>query len=148
MKDELSAADRDFLAAARVGHLATADAGGVPHVIPVCYAVVDRRTLVFAIDDKPKRSARPIKRLRNLAENPRFALVVDRWDEDWARLGYVLVAGSGRICAEPASRERAVAALRARYPQYVAMGLDARRHPVVELAVETVHRWGAVGQPS
>jgi PPOX class probable F420-dependent enzyme len=140
--DALSRADRAFLESLRVARLATADGAGRPHAVPVCFAVLDERTIVFAVDDKPKARARPLKRMRNLAENPSFALVADRWDEDWSRLAYVLVRGRGATCADPARRAAAVAALRARYPQYVAMGLDAARHEVVELSVERVHRWG------
>jgi PPOX class probable F420-dependent enzyme len=141
----LSAAERRFLEAARVAHLATASAAGEPHVIPVCFAVLDERTLVFAIDDKPKSRERAPKRVRNLAENERFALVVDRWDEDWTRLGYLLVFGRGGVCHDPTRAARAVELLRRRYPQYVAMALDAARHPVIELHVERTHRWGAIG---
>jgi PPOX class probable F420-dependent enzyme len=145
MADALTAADRSFLESRRVAHLATADRGGAPHAVPVCFAVLDERTLVFAIDDKPKSRGRPLKRLRNLAENPRYALVVDRWDEDWQRLGYVLMLGSATTDASPERARAAIAALRARYPQYVAMDLDAARHQVVQLAVERVHRWGRLG---
>lgn len=144
MADALTAADRSFLERSRVAHLATADGEGRPHVVPVCFAVLDARSLAFAIDDKPKPRGRPLKRLRNLAENDRFALVVDRWDEDWRRLGYLLLAGRGAPCVEPERRRLAVQWLRERYPQYVAMGLEAERHAVIELAIERVHRWGAL----
>lgn len=137
----LTAEDRDFLERVRLGHLATADREGRPHVVPVCFAVLDERTLAFAVDDKPKAPGRPLKRLRNLAENDRFALVVDRWVEDWGRLAYLLLTGRGVPSSDTARCEAAVAALRARYPQYVAMGLDAARHTVVELRIQTVHRW-------
>ncbi|HYC24377.1 MAG TPA: TIGR03668 family PPOX class F420-dependent oxidoreductase [Candidatus Bathyarchaeia archaeon] len=133
-----------FLEAARVAHLATATASGEPHVVPVCFALLDAATVVFAIDDKPKAPGRVLKRLRNLEENPRFALVVDRWDENWGKLGYVMLHGTGRICADLARRSTAIAALRSRYPQYRAMKLDAGRHAVVELSVESWHAWGAV----
>ena len=133
---------RAFLARARRAHLATASADGAPHVVPVCFAVLDPGTLVFAIDDKPKAPGRALKRLRNLSENPRFALVVDHWDEDWRRLGYVLVSGRGALVADAVRRGAAVQALRARYPQYVAMSLDGARHAVVALAIEHVHVWG------
>jgi coenzyme F420-0:L-glutamate ligase/coenzyme F420-1:gamma-L-glutamate ligase len=142
--DALSAADCAFLAAQRVAHLATADAAGAPHAIPVCFAVLDERTIAFAVDDKPKPRGRLLKRLRNLAENPRFALVADRWDEDWGRLAYLMVLGKGARCSDADTRRAAVRALRARYPQYVAMGLDADRHEVIALSVERVHRWGAI----
>jgi PPOX class probable F420-dependent enzyme len=144
--EELTAVDRAFLASVRVAHLSTSDAAGRPHVVPLCFAVLDAATLVFAVDDKPKSTARPLKRLRNLAANPVFALVADRWDEEWSRLAYLLISGRSAECRDPERRRRAIAALRERYPQYVAMGLDAERHQVIELAVESVHRWGAVGR--
>lgn len=133
---------RAFLGRARRAHLATAGGDGAPHVVPICFAVLDAATLVFAVDDKPKAPGRTLKRLRNLTENPRFALVVDHWDEDWGRLGYVLVSGRGGQPRDAARRAAAVQALRARYPQYVAMDLDAARHAIVELAIERVHVWG------
>ena len=141
---ELPAGIASFLGAARIAHLATANASGEPHVVPVCFALLDATTVAFAIDDKPKAPGRILKRLRNLEENPRFALVVDHWDEDWRKLGYVMLRGTGRVCADPTRRSAAIATLRARYPQYRAMGLDAGRHAVVELSVESWHAWGAV----
>jgi len=140
----LSAADRRLLEEARRGHLATATRDGRPHVVPVCYAVLDDATLAFAIDDKPKRPGKTLRRLRNLAENPRFALVVDRWDEEWSRLAFVLVEGRGGLCADEVRRNEAIEALRRRYPQYVGMRLEAGRHPVVELVIERLHRFGDV----
>jgi PPOX class probable F420-dependent enzyme len=130
-----------FLESARRAHLATASAGGAPHVVPICFAVLDRDTIVFAVDDKPKERARPLRRLRNLSENDRFALLVDRWDENWGRLAYALLHGRGRLLPR-AGRGRAIEALRARYPQYVEMDLSETRHEVVELRVERVHTWG------
>ena len=83
---ELSDAARTFLDAHAVGHLATADASGAPHVIPLCYARLGER-LYFVADDKPKRHGpRGLKRLANIAANPRVALVVDDYDDDWRRL--------------------------------------------------------------
>ena len=139
----LSPDARSFLERARRAHLATASATGVPHVVPVCFAVLDDATIVFAIDDKPKAAGRTLQRLRNLEENPRFALVVDAWDEDWSRLGYVLVSGRGCVLADPRRRAEALQALRDRYPQYVVMGLGPR-HPVVALTIDRVHPWGRV----
>lgn len=133
---------RGFLASSRRAHLATTSAAGEPHVVPVCFALLDDDVLVFAVDDKPKMAGRKLKRLRNLEANPRYALVVDRWDEDWARLAYVLISGRAEMLADGARRAAAIAALRARYPQYVEMGLDASRHEVVALLVERVHAWG------
>src|SRR5260370_31095017 len=79
---------RAFLDRSRVGHLVAADAGGQPHLIPVCHAV-EGATLYITVDEKPKGQGRPLKRLRNILENPQAAFIVDRWDEDWRRLGWV-----------------------------------------------------------
>jgi PPOX class probable F420-dependent enzyme len=132
--------EREFLMAQRVGRLATADARGNPHVVPVCFAI-SGDTLYVTIDEKPKRaSARPLKRLRNLMENPSAAFVVDRYDEDWTRLGWVMVRGPTDILSDGPEHDRAQALLRERYPQYRAMQL--KELPVIALRIERVTGWG------
>ena len=137
----LSDAARRFLASRRVGHLATADARAAPHVVPVCFAVSDT-TLYITIDAKPKRGA-PLKRLRNIAENPTIAVVVDRYDEDWTRLGWVMLRGGAEILARGAEHDAAQALLRARYPQLAAM--DIALLPVIALRIAQVASWGDLG---
>jgi PPOX class probable F420-dependent enzyme len=135
----LSAVERGFVARARVGHLATADAQGVPHVVPVCFVVAED-TLYITVDQKPKGDPRALKRLRNLAENPAAAVVVDRWDEDWTRLGWVMLRGAGEILDDGAEHDRAQALLRTRYPQYRAMRLADL--PVIAVRIDRVASWG------
>lgn len=112
-------------------------------MVPVCYAVGDA-AVYFVADEKPKRGpARALKRLRNVRENPRAALVVDDWSEDWTRLAWVLVRGSACVVAPP-EHARALALLRARYPQYRRMSLDdPERNPVVAVAPTRVVVWRA-----
>ena len=135
-------AARELLEKARVAHLATADASARPHVIPLCYAL-DGESIVFVIDEKPKAPGKTLKRLRNLAENPCVALVVDHWDEDWSRLEYVLVHGEATIVDDAAAQERALASLRDRYPQYRKMNLAPGRNAIVRIRIERVHHWRA-----
>lgn len=139
-----SAEARRFLEAHRVGHLATTGADGAPHVIPVCYAVDDAGLYVVA-DEKPKRGpARALKRLANLRENPRAAVVVDDYDEDWTRLAWLLVRGPVDFVAEPMAHAAALRLLRDRYPQYVAMSLDDPcEHPIVRVEPTRVVLWRA-----
>ncbi len=137
----LSTLQRDFLARRRVGHLATADRAGAPHVVPVCYAI-DGDTLYITIDEKPKQSGGPLKRLRNIAENPAVAVVVDRYDEAWARLGWVMLRGRAEILAAGAEHDAAQALLTARYPQYARMSLAAL--PVIALRIARATSWGAL----
>jgi PPOX class probable F420-dependent enzyme len=139
----LDRAARAFLARHRVAHLATSDAAGRPHVVPLCYALAGTR-LYFVVDAKPKHpGGRALKRMRNIAENPAVAVVVDDYAEDWTRLAYVLVRGDAAIVADARERRRALAALRARYPQYRAMPLDGPDHPVVRITPERAHLWRA-----
>src|SRR4029077_19998998 len=91
----LSPSASRFVRAARVAHLATADASGQPLVIPICFAF-DGKEFFSPIDEKPKRHTHP-KRLRNIAENPQVSLIIDHYEEDWRRLAYVLVRGRARV---------------------------------------------------
>jgi PPOX class probable F420-dependent enzyme len=136
----LSGEQAAFLASLRVGRLATADARGNPHVVPVCFAI-EAATLYITIDEKPKQaSARPLKRLRNMMENPSVAFVADRYDEDWQRLGWVMLRGRAEILTDGSEHDRAQALLRKRYPQYRAMQLD--NLPVIALRVAQATSWG------
>jgi PPOX class probable F420-dependent enzyme len=135
----LSDQQRRFLEAGRVGHLATADRGGVPHVVPVCYAV-EGATVYITIDEKPKRRDIALKRVRNILENPRFSFVVDRWDEDWSRLGWVMLRGTAEILGGGPEHNRAQALLRERYKQYRAMVLQDL--PVLALRIARATEWG------
>lgn len=136
------AIERHFLTANRVGHLATADRHGAPHVIPACYAL-DDPTLYVTIDEKPKRTDRPLKRLRNITENPRATFTVDHYDEDWSRLGWVMVRGFAETLSAGSEHDHAQRLLRDRYPQYRTMNLAPL--PVIALRIERVTRWGKLG---
>jgi PPOX class probable F420-dependent enzyme len=136
----LSDAERRFLAQQRIAHLATADSRAVPHVVPVCFAICDGMFYI-TIDEKPKRHSRaPLKRLRNIAENPAVAVVVDRYDEDWALLGWVMLHGRAEILTEGSEHLEAQALLRSRYPQLGAMQIA--QCPVIAIRIERTASWG------
>jgi PPOX class probable F420-dependent enzyme len=136
----LSTGQQRFLETQRVARLATADARGAPHVVPVCFAFAGG-TLYVTIDEKPKRrTGPPLKRLRNIAENPAVAVVADRYDEDWAWLGWVMLQGRADILSDGSEHARAQVLLRARYPQLGAMNIEAL--PVIAVRVERVVSWG------
>jgi PPOX class probable F420-dependent enzyme len=138
----LSERERKFLAERRVAYLATADRRAVPHVVPVCFAVAEE-SLYITIDDKPKRvTGRALKRLRNIAENPAVAVVVDRYDEDWNRLGWVMLRGRAEILSDGTEHDAAQALLRARYPQLAAMRIA--RHPVIAVRIARTTSWGVL----
>ena len=132
-----------------MAHLATAGADGAPHVVPICYAL-DDQALYFVADLKPKRQpARALRRLANLRENPRAAIIVDEYDEDWRRLAWVLVRGPALLLTDAGAHASALALLRTRYPQYRAMPLDdVEAHPIVRVEPARVTVWRAAGYAS
>ena len=131
---------RQFLETARVARLATADADGLPHVVPVCHAVVGDRVF-FTIYEKPKRrDNRDLKRLANIKVNPKAALVADHYDEDWSKLGWVMVQGRTLVLESGVEHDAAQAALRERYPQLREMRID--HLPVVVIEIGHVMSWG------
>jgi PPOX class probable F420-dependent enzyme len=141
--DPIPAAARRFIEGRRVAHLATADAAGVPQALPVCFALAGASAYI-AIDGKPKQApAARLKRLRNIATNPAVALVFDHYEEDWQRLGWVMLRGRAEILEAGAEHADAQALLKARYPQYAAMDLAGL--PVIAIRVASARAWGAIG---
>lgn len=129
----------ELLREARVARLGTADAGGRPLVVPVCFAF-DGRQLYTAIDAKPKRT-RELRRLKNIAANPRVSLLVDRWDEDWTQLMWVIVEGQADVLTTGPERARALDLLLTKYPQYRAMDLGHTAGPAIRIALDHVRAW-------
>ena len=138
----LNDVQRNFLERSRVAHLATADRSSAPHLVPVCFQV-DGLSLYITVDEKPKRTDIPLKRLRNILENPAVAVTVDRWDEDWTRLGWIMLRGSADILSDGAEHDAAQERLCRRYPQYRTMDLVAL--PVIAVRIRRVLSWGALG---
>jgi len=137
---KLSDGERRFLAHRRIAHLATADRRAVPHVVPVCF-VVAQGTLYITIDAKPKRHpGTALKRLRNMAENPAVCVVVDRYDEDWALLGWVMLHGHAEVLTDGAEHHEAQALLGSRYAQLKAMQIS--QYPVIAVRIERTMSWG------
>lgn len=143
-----------FLDRARVARLATADASGAPHLVPVCFAMAPsldtsgrpRPVRVYiTVDEKPKRvGAAPLKRIRNILENPAVALLVDHYDDrDWSRLAWLMLRGRAEVIGSGDEHALAQTLLRIRYPQYRVMRLETL--PVIAISVHRVTSWGALG---
>lgn len=140
----LTEPQREFVNRARVARLATADAKGAPHLVPVCF-VVEGASLYITVDEKPKRTDIPLKRIRNIQENPAVAVTIDRWDEDWSRLAWVMLRGRAEVLEDGAEHARAQALLREKYPQYRTMAIEGL--PVIALRIGRVLGWGDMGDP-
>lgn len=129
---------RRRFAAADHAYLATADAAGTPHVVPVTYAV-DGDAVVHVVDAKPKRTTN-LRRLRNIAANPRVCFLVDRYDDDWARLWWVRADAVARVVESGPELDHAVRLLQARYARYLT---DVPAGPVLWAEVTRWTGWSA-----
>ena len=135
-----------FLVRRRVARLATADGSGSPYAVPVCYAY-SSGSIYIALDEKPKDvPPTRLKRVRNILENPNVALIVDRYDEDWSLLAYVMVRGLAELL-DPGTDEQtaAVRLLRGKYHQYEQMKIE--ENPVIAIRPGKVASWGNLDAP-
>ncbi|MBF8192754.1 TIGR03668 family PPOX class F420-dependent oxidoreductase [Nonomuraea sp. K274] len=130
MDDDLA---RDRFRGERLARLATTSGDGTPHLVPVTFAVMAGR-VVTAVDHKPKTTTN-LRRLRNIQENPRVALLADHYDDDWTRLWWVRADGLAEIVTDGPGREPALDALAAKYLQY------RQRRPEGPVIVVNVTRW-------
>ena len=143
----LSAGARELLSTARVAHLATSDQYARPHVVAIVF-VCTEDVLYTPLDRKPKRDDdwHALRRVRNIETNGRVAIVVDRYDEDWSHLAWVMVDGVATILEMGEERDAAATLLRAKYAQYEALPLEGR--PIVRVEIERANEWWSSGTPS
>lgn len=127
---------RARLTAARIARLATVGADMRPHVVPVTFGMSGDR-LVIGIDQKPKSTTK-LRRLRNIMENPRAAVLVDHYDDDWTRLWWVRADGGAKVVTEGGLRDTAVELLVAKYRQYVD---DPPCGPVIVVDIDHWSGW-------
>ena len=122
-----------------VGHLATADAHGRPHVIPFCF-VCDGGIIYSALDAKPKSgNLRGLRRVRNILANPQVSLVIDHYESDWSRLWYLMVQGNAELLEPCPEQAAAISLLRGKYQQYREMDLE--HSPVIKITPDRATGW-------
>lgn len=137
-QDDLTA----VVQAHRIGHLATAESSGAPHLVPICF-VYDGHAIYSAIDHKPKRrTGYGMKRIRNIVENPRVAFLIQHYEEDWQQLYYVLIRGTATILDSGLERQRALLLLEDKYVQYQERQLAQGNGLVIKIVPESLQRWG------
>ena len=120
----------------RVARLATADAAGRPHLVPLVFAM-EGDLIYSAVDWKPKRRA-ALRRLDNVRANPAVAVLADQYEDDWTRLWWVRAEGRASVLEDGPESGHAIELLAAKYPQYAAR---RPRGPVLRIAVERWSSW-------
>lgn len=123
-----------------MARLATVGADGRPHLVAVSFVLLGD-VVYHAVDEKPKRH-RQLRRLENIRATGHACLLIDEYDEDWSKLWWIRLDGHGRLVDDPAEEDRALAALAAKYPQYVERPPAG---PVVAVRVTAWSAWSAEG---
>jgi PPOX class probable F420-dependent enzyme len=126
------------LTTARVARLATTDPDGRPHLVPIVFAL-DAHTLYSAVDRKRKRSSK-LRRIENARARPDVTILVDHYEDDWSGLWWIRVRGRARVLDDGDERERALALLAEKYPQYRTEPPDG---PVLAVDVTEIRDWRA-----
>jgi PPOX class probable F420-dependent enzyme len=129
---------RQLVAPARVGRLATLAPGGRLHLVPICFAL-EGDALYSAVDEKPKRSRR-LQRIENVRAHPDVAVLVDHYEEDWSRLWWVRLRGSGRLVEHGQELEAALRLLAEKYEQYQDRPPPG---PVLAIVIDEWRAWSA-----
>jgi len=130
----LTKAQSKMLQCERVARVATAGAGGMPHLVPVCHVLVGDK-IYFG-------SGRKGRKVLNVAANPRLALTVDVYSDDWAHITGVMVQGRARVIARGPRFRRLRRRLYAKYPQYPSeAALGESDSVIIELTPTRVFSW-------
>jgi len=130
---------RDRFVRAPVLRLATANAGGQPHIVPCTFALDGSDRIVIGIDNKPKSTAN-LRRIRNIEENPRVSLLVDHYADDWDQLWWVRGDGIATIERSGEDQTEHWDLLKGKYSQYASQSLDG---PVIVVQVTSWLGWAA-----
>lgn len=145
----LSDEQRAFLETARRAILVTIAPDGRARPVPICFALDARRPVLYTpIDEKPKAVGDPFRlaRVRDIRRDPRVAVLIDRWDEEWTGLAWLRTLGRASLLRPgdgAAEHAVAVTELRAKYPHYASHDLESR--PVIRIALERATSWGNLG---
>ena len=127
-----------------VARLATGDAAGNPHVVPLVFCLHES-AIYSPIDGKPKSSTR-LKRMKNLEGNPNASLLLDHYQDDWQRLWWIRLDAVGAVFQPGGETTDALGeALCTKYPQYLSTPLFKAEPLFVRLRWHKVSAWAPDG---
>jgi PPOX class probable F420-dependent enzyme len=129
---------RERFASSHVAQLATVSAEGIPHLVPIVFAV--SHDVVYTAVDAKRKSGRPLRRMANIEANPTVSLIVDHYDQDWSQLWWVRADGVAKIHHSGEEMATGYFELRRKYPQYQRIALDG---PVIAVTVQRWSGWQA-----
>jgi len=142
----LSGRELELLREARRAVLATLAPDGTARLVPIAFVFAEG-VIYSPLDEKPKTVTDPrdLARVHDIEQRPRVSVLVDEWDEDWSRLGWLRLQGDARLISPDGESVPehfgAVSLLRSKYPQYRSHALESR--PIIRIEVLRARSWFA-----
>ncbi len=110
---------------AKVARLATVDQKSYPYVVPVVF-VFHENSFFIPLDEKVKTvNPRKLKRVKNIEENPNVTLLIDKYQNDWKKLFFLMIHGKATVIDGKNSKlmDKIHKLLISKYPQYKKIGI-------------------------
>jgi len=110
---------------AKVVRLATVDQKSHPYVVPVVF-VFHENSFFIPLDEKVKTvNARKLKRVKNIEKNPNVTLLIDKYQNDWKKLFFLMIHGRATMIDGKNSKlmDKIHKLLISKYPQYKKIGI-------------------------
>ena len=137
----ISAKLKSLITDSSIAYLSTVSHKGHPHIVPICFVLLDQN-FYSLLDNKPKNvQLLKLKRVQNIISNPKVALIVNHYEDDWDKLWHVLIKGNGSIVSNELERRAAIKSLKQKYGQYLHMDVDL--NPVIKIKPTNIVSWGA-----
>ena len=134
-RSKLTGAAADLVARERVCRVATANAEGLPHLVPVCHVLAGGKLYIGSGDDGAK--------VRNLKANPKITITVDLYSDHWESLKGVMVQGTAKLIERGPAFQRAKRKLYEKYPHYAKeAALSPSDSVIIEVTPTHVFEWG------
>ena len=144
MKSRPTEREFSFIQTHKIARMATVDKLGKPLVLPICYAF-DGNNIYTPIDKKPKSvTINKLKRIRNILENQNISIVIDNYDDNWSKLGYVIIHGKAELIHSGSEYDESLRILSEKYPQYREMKLSQLNLPVIRIVPNRIISWGDI----
>jgi len=137
----ISAKLKSLITDSSIAYLSTVSHKGHPHIVPICFVLLDQN-FYSLLDNKPKNvQILKLRRVQNIISNPKVALIVNHYEDDWDKLWHVLIKGNGSIVANEVERRAAIKSLKQKYEQYLHMDVDL--NPVIKIRPTNIVSWGS-----
>ncbi|MDE0744811.1 MAG: pyridoxamine 5'-phosphate oxidase family protein [SAR202 cluster bacterium] len=133
----------EFILSLQVARLSTVTPSGVPHSVPICFALSGNDTIYTPIDSKPKKDiSKPLERINNIANNDEVVVLFDKYSENWDELAYVMAKGKAKVVSDEQENILAAKLLEDRYIQYRDQNYLPRGAMFIAIRVYDFMSWG------